>query len=82
MSDKTDSNNTKTIIKKSDIILIAAILIAAILLFIIYRVNQKTGLSVNIYTSGELVETLSLDKNREYEVDTEEKYCGGEERAC
>ncbi len=74
MSDKTDSNNTKTIIKKSDIILIAAILIVAILLFIIYRVNQKTGLSVNIYTSGELVETLSLDKNREYEVDTEYGY--------
>ena len=40
MSDKTDSNNTKTIIKKSDIILIAAILIAAILLFIIYRIMK------------------------------------------
>lgn len=62
------------LIIKPDVILITAILLIAIISLVVYKINQKTGLNVNVYIEGELVETLSLDKDLKYEVNNELGY--------
>lgn len=66
---KQQSDNK--IISKADIILCAVILIAALGFLIIFRLNARTGMNVNISVNGKLVESFSLDKDREYKVTTD-----------
>lgn len=65
---KQQSDNK--IISKADIALCTAILIVCIGVLAFFRFNASTGMNVNISVDGELVVSLSLDKNTEYRVVT------------
>lgn len=56
---------------KYDIILVFTLLaVAVIALFVVNKFIYKKGAFVEIYSDSELIETLALDKNTEYEIKT------------
>lgn len=63
-----NSNKDKGLISKQDRILIVGILFLAILGLGILKLTHKTGYQVEISIDGNVVETLSLDKDTVYEI--------------
>lgn len=58
--------------KKADFIIIAAVLaVAAVMLVFLYGSDSNTGAYVQIQIDGEIVQTLPLDEDTQYEIKTE-----------
>lgn len=58
--------------KKADFILIAVVaVVVAVLVFFLYGVNNNSGDYVQVEVDGEVVETLPLDTDTVYEIETE-----------
>lgn len=59
--------------KKNDIFLIGALLLIGVVLFLGYRIfYSQAGASVEIMVDGKVYENLSLDKNQELEIPSED----------
>ncbi len=67
----SETNEKNNRIKKADIILIAAALMIGIIGLIIYSVTRTKGLSVNLYQDGKIVKTFSLDKDAEFDYESD-----------
>lgn len=66
-----NSNKEKKLISLQDGILVLGILFLAIVGLLILKLSQKTGYQVEISIDGNVVETLSLDKDTVYEIKQE-----------
>lgn len=62
------------IISKRDIILLLVVVLLGCIAYALIVIFSKTGYSVRISCDGEVVKTMSLDKDSTYEFQSEEGY--------
>lgn len=56
---------------RNDLILVSVILVLAVVCFVIFRVNLKAGKTVNVSVNGEIIHSLSLEKDTQKIIETE-----------
>ena len=62
--------SNKKIKLRNDVILIGAILVIALIVFVVFKLNLKSGETVNVKVDGEILHSFSLQKNCEKIVST------------
>lgn len=61
----------KKIINKSDIILLVILIAVAVVAMLAFRIKKTEGYSIEIIHSGEVIHTMSLEKDDTYVFKTE-----------
>ena len=71
---KSQQDNEEKIISKKDVIFIIVLLAITMMIFIFMRISRSKGYNVRISADGQIIKTLSLDKDDEYVFESDKGY--------
>lgn len=64
------NDNSKKLVSKYDVVLLVLLVVASIIAVVLLSVDATPGLAVKISVDGEIIETLRMNHDTEYIVDS------------